>query len=227
LVTVLVIEDNIDLRQLIALKLKRSGYDVLCAGNGAEALELLDHNAVHIIIADIVMPVMDGYQFTRAVRETKLDIPIIMVTAREALEDKRQGFHVGADDYMVKPIDIDELILRIEALLRRSHIADERVLRIGDCTISEDSMTVTCNNEIIELRQKEFRLLHMLLSYPGKIFTRHALMDEIWGYDNESDPRTVDVHIKRLREKVADIPYFEIQTVRGLGYRASILSDDS
>lgn len=223
MITVLVVEDNIDLRQLIALRLTRSGYEVVQTSNGVEALDTLDHTAVHIMIVDIMMPGMDGYQFTKSVRDSGITTPIIMVTARETLEDKRAGFRSGADDYMVKPIDIDELLLRIEALLRRANISDERLLRVGDCVISEEAMTVTYNGETIDLRQKEFRLLHMLLSYPGRIFTRHALMDEIWGYDNESDPRTVDVHIKRLREKVAGIPGFEIQTVRGLGYRGVIL----
>ena len=222
MVNVLVVEDNIDLRQLIALRLGRVGYHVFQAGNGVEALEVLDHNSIHIMVVDIMMPDMDGYQFTKAVRDTGITTPIIIVTARESLEDKRTGFQAGADDYMVKPIDIDELILRIEALLRRANISDERVLNIKDCVISEESLTVTYGGQTLELRQKEFRLLYMLLSYPGKIFTRHALMDEIWGYDNESDPRTVDVHIKRLRENVAHIPYFEIQTVRGLGYKAVI-----
>ena len=227
MVTILVVEDNIDLRELIAIRLRRVGYSVLEADNGREALNLLDHNAVHLIVLDVMMPIMDGYELTETLRDAECHIPIIIVTARETLEDKRIGFQKGADDYMVKPIDIDELLLRIEALLRRANIAESKLMRIGDngdCEISEEALAITFRGETIELRQKEFHLLHKLLSYPGRIFTRHALMDEIWGYDNESDPRTVDVHIKRLREKIAAIPYFEIQTVRGLGYKAVLLS---
>lgn len=219
---ILVVEDNVDLRELMVINLRSAGYNVLEAGNGAEALDVLDHTKVHLLIVDLMMPVMDGFELTEAIREADDDVPILIVTAKDALDDKRKGFRKGADDYMVKPIEMEEMLMRVKALLRRADIASEKVLKVGECVLSEDALTLVRGSEIIEFRLKEFQLLHMMLSYPGKIFTRHALMDEIWGYDNESDYRTVDVHIKRLREKVEHIDDFEIQTVRGLGYKVVI-----
>ena len=222
MLNILIVEDNLDLRELMSINLRGAGYSVLEAGNGEEALSVLDHSKVHLMIVDLMMPVMDGFELTEAVRNADESIPIMIITAKEALEDKRKSFRKGADDYMVKPIEMEEMLMRVKALLRRADIASDRVLRVGECVLSEDSLTLTKGSDMIEFRLKEFRLLHTLLSYPGKIFTRHALMDEIWGYDNESDYRTVDVHIKRLREKVEDITDFEIQTVRGLGYKVVI-----
>lgn len=219
---ILVVEDNVDLRELMVINLRAAGYNVLEAGNGEEALDVLDHTKVHLLIVDLMMPVMDGFELTEAIREADDDVPILIVTAKDALDDKRKGFRKGADDYMVKPIEMEEMLMRVKALLRRADIASEKLLKVGECVLSEDALTLARGSEMIEFRLKEFQLLHMMLSYPGKIFTRHALMDEIWGYDNESDYRTVDVHIKRLREKVEHIEDFEIQTVRGLGYKVVI-----
>lgn len=222
MINILIAEDNRDLRELMSITLRREGYNVIEASDGNVALEKLDHNSVHLIIADIMMPRIDGYDLTNAIRSSGSKIPILMVTARESLEDKRKAFGSGADDYMVKPIEMDELIMRVQAILRRANITSQKVLKIGGCEINEETMSLVSDGTSVDLRLKEFQLLYKLLSYPDKIFTRHALMDEIWGYDNESTPRTVDVHIMRLREKVEFIPYFEIQTVRGLGYRAVI-----
>ncbi len=222
MINILVVEDNEKLRRLMKINLTHAGYKVLEAENGLAALDVLDQNNVHLMIVDIMMPEMDGYELTQELREAKMTIPILMVTAKETLEDKRKGFGLGADDYMVKPIDMEELLLRIEALLRRSNINAEKKLVMGKTEINEESYTVTFDGKSISIPQKEFGILYLLLSYPGKIFTRQAIMDEIWGYDTETDPRTVDVHIKRLREKFSDNPDFEIDTVRGLGYKGII-----
>lgn len=220
MVNLLVVEDNESLRKLMCIHLQRAGYSVFEAGNGIEALERLEIQSIDLIILDIMMPLMNGYELTGELRNAEYTLPILMVTAKDTLEDKRVGFKKGADDYMVKPIDMDELVLRVEALLRRSHITGRNILRIGNCVLNQETLLVTYEDGTIELRPKEFSLLHKLLSYPNKIFTRQHLMDDIWGYQSEADPRTVDVHIKRLREKLQEIPAFEIQTVRGLGYKA-------
>ena len=220
MVNLLVVEDNESLRKLMCIHLQRAGYSVFEAGNGIEALEMLEVQSIDLIIMDIMMPLMDGYELTGELRSSEYTLPILMVTAKDTLEDKRVGFKKGADDYMVKPIDMDEMLLRVEALLRRSGIAGRNILRIGDCVLNQETLLVTYEDYMIDLRPKEFSLLHKLLSYPNKIFTRQSLMDDIWGYQSEADPRTVDVHIKRLREKLSEIPVFEIQTVRGLGYKA-------
>ncbi len=222
MINILIVEDNEKLRELMCIHLKRAGYNVYESGNGLEALDVLENVAIHLIIADIMMPKMDGYELTGELRSAKITIPVLMVTAKEALEDKRKGFKTGADDYMVKPIDFDEMLLRVEALLRRSNLSGEHLLTVGGTTLDSDELTVSSDVQSMALPQKEFLLLHMLLSYPKKIFTRQALMDEIWGYESETDPRTVDVHIKRLREKFPDSKDFEIETVRGLGYRAVV-----
>ncbi len=222
MVNILVVEDNEKLRKLMKINLSRSGYSVFEAENGYEALDVIEKNSVHLMIVDIMMPEMDGYELTRELREANINTPILIVTAKESLEDKRTGFGLGADDYMVKPIDMEELNLRIEALLRRANINTDKKLVIGGTEINEESFCVTVAGKSMNIPQKEFGILYLLLSYPGKIFTRQSIMDEIWGYDTETDPRTVDVHIKRLREKFADNPDFEITTVRGLGYKGII-----
>lgn len=220
--TVLLVEDNERLRRLMSISLGHAGYHVLEAGNGEEALAAMDTAPISIIIADIMMPVMDGFTFIETLRDVKNPVPILIITAKETLDDKRRGFALGTDDYMVKPIDMEEMLMRVEALLRRAGIAQNHILTVGSTTLNEDSLTTSCNGAIIVLPQKEFFLLQLLLSYPGKIFTRQALMDEVWGYDNDSDPRTVDVHIRRLREKYEASGDFAIETVRGLGYRAVV-----
>jgi DNA-binding response OmpR family regulator len=196
--------------------LEQNGYNVYESENGEQALEMLDKAHIDLIITDIMMPLMDGYTLSDEIRQSGNDIPILMVTAKETLDDKRKGFNIGIDDYMVKPIDIDEMILRVCALLRRSKTASERKLVVGSTILNLDGFTI---NEK-ELPKKEFLLIFKLLSQPGRIFTRFQLMEEIWGYDSESDVRTIDVHIKRLREKVEENPDFEIVTVKGLGYKA-------
>ena len=222
MLNILVVEDNDDLRRLMRIHLMRAGYSVLEARNGTEALQVMESANVHLMIADVMMPVMDGYQLVEELRGAKCFLPVLMVTAKSALEDKRAGFKKGADDYMVKPIEMDEMLLRVEALLRRSNIVGNSVLSVGQCRLDSEKLTVYLEDGEVELRQKEFLLLYKLLSCPNKIFTRQVLMDEIWGYESETDPRSVDVHVKRLREKLADCGDFEIQTIRGLGYKAVV-----
>jgi len=183
-------------------------------------LDVFDKEHIDLMICDIMMPKMDGYKLTGSLRSAEYNLPILMITAKESFNDKKRGFLVGTDDYMVKPIDVNELLLRVQALLRRSKIVSERRLNIGKATLNYDSFMVSRENDKQTLPQKEFYLLYKLLSYPDIIFTRLQLMDEIWGMDSESDDRTVDVHIKRLRERFNDYPEFEIVTVRGVGYKA-------
>ena len=217
---ILVVEDDKNVRRLMETVLTRYGYEPLLAADGYEALAVLDHKHVDLIILDVMMPRMDGYEFTNTLRTAGSTIPILMVTARETQNDKKRGFIVGADDYMVKPVDEEEMILRIAALLRRSQIAGERKLTVGKTTLFYDGFSVRVDDTVMELPQKEFLLLFKLLSYPGKIFTRRQLMDEIWDMDSESDERTVDVHVSRVRERFRAYSDFEIVTVRGLGYKA-------
>ncbi len=217
---ILVVEDDKNVRRLMAAVLTRYGYEPTLACDGVEALEILDRKHIDLIVLDVMMPRMDGYEFTNTLRSGGCSIPILMVTARETQNDKKRGFIAGADDYMVKPVDEEEMALRIAALLRRSRIAGERKLTVGSTTLLYDSMAVKTSQGMMELPQKEFLLLFKLLSYPNKIYTRRQLMDEIWDMDSESDERTVDVHVSRLRERFRGNPDFEIMTVRGLGYKA-------
>ncbi|MCO1603882.1 response regulator transcription factor [Desulfosporosinus nitroreducens] len=219
MVNILVVDDNDSIRKLITMYLKRDGYNVFAASDGLEALDLLGQEHIDLIILDIMMPNMDGYTLTNELRTAKYSLPILMITAKETFADKKQGFSVGTDDYMVKPIDFDEMLLRVSALLRRAKISNEHKIVLGDITLDHDTLTVTTKNEAILLPQKEFHLLFKLLNYPQKIFTRQELMAEIWGFDSDTDERTVDVHIKRLREKFDKYEEFKIMTVRGLGYK--------
>ena len=200
--------------------LKEHGYHPILACDGLEALKLLDTHHVDLVILDIMMPGMDGYEFTRQLRATDYTLPILMVTAKQLPEDKRKGFIVGTDDYMTKPVDEEEMILRIRALLRRAQIVNERRITIADVCLDYDSLTVSRGDESQTLPRKEFYLLYKLLSYPGKIFTRIQLMDEIWGMESQSDDNTINVHINRLRKRFEDYPEFTIETIRGLGYKA-------
>ena len=220
---ILIVDDNESIRNLMKTYLLQDGYQVLTASDGIEALEVLDKEQVDLMIADIMMPNMDGYTLTKDLRDANYNLPILMVTAKESFEDKKKGFIVGTDDYMVKPIDFDEMLLRVSALLRRAKIMNEHKIVIGNIVLDYDALTITTQSEEILLPKKEFLLLYKLLSYPKKIFTRQDLMDEIWGFDNETDARTVDVHIKRLREKFDALEEFKIITVRGLGYKAERL----
>ena len=218
---ILIVEDDKNLRRLMAAYLERDGYEVYHAEDGVQALQLLDSQHIDLIISDIMMPNMDGYELTEELRRADYKLPILMVTAKETFEDKKKGFLVGTDDYMVKPLDMEEMLLRVSALLRRANIANEHKLRVGDDILLDyDSLTVTAHGKVYELPKKEFYLLFKLLSYPKKIFTRQQLMDEIWGMEAETDERTVDVHIKRLREKFDHLDEFKIVTIRGLGYKA-------
>lgn len=216
---VLVVEDDIKLRSLFCTVLIRSGYLAVPAADGKEALELLDSEYIDLIISDVMMPGMDGYELIRTLRGNGYSLPILIITAKERFEDKQEGFLAGTDDYMVKPIDVNEMILRVGALLKRARIATDRRILCGNTTLNYDALTVTINGEETLLPQKEFYLLYKLMSYPNKIFTRQQLMDEIWGMDSTSDERTVDVHINRLRERFRDCDDFLIMTVRGLGYK--------
>ncbi len=216
---ILVVDDNKSIQKLMEAYLKRDGYHVLIASDGHEALDLIDEKHIDAMIVDVMMPHMDGYELTEALRNSKNVMPILMITAKETIADKKQGFLVGVDDYMVKPIDFDEMLLRVAALLRRAKISNEKKLVVGALEFDYDNLTVKTPKEIILLPQKEFYLLFKLLSYPQKIFTRYDLMDEIWGFETETNARTVDVHIKRLREKFNEYPDFKIVTIRGLGYK--------
>lgn len=217
---ILVAEDDKNTRRLMEAVLKEHGYHPILACDGLEALKLLDTHHVDLVILDIMMPGMDGYEFTRQLRATDYTLPILMVTAKQLPEDKRKGFIVGTDDYMTKPVDEEEMILRIRALLRRAQIVNERRITIADVCLDYDSLTVSRGDESQTLPRKEFYLLYKLLSYPGKIFTRIQLMDEIWGMESQSDDNTINVHINRLRKRFEDYPEFTIETIRGLGYQA-------
>lgn len=217
---ILVVEDDADMRELFCTVLSDSGYTCMAASDGHEALDILEKEYIDLIVSDIMMPHMDGYELTRALRESGYDMPILMVTAKDQFDDMQRGFRAGGDDYMVKPINIKELVLRVEALLRRARISSEKKITVGHTVLDYDALTVTLHGKETILPQKEFYLLYKLLSYPNKIFTRPQLMDEIWGMFSETDERTVNTHINRLRERFADCPDFEIVTVRGLGYKA-------
>ena len=216
----MVVDDDKNTRLLFRTVLEAENYNVVTASNGEEALEVLDREHIDLVVLDIMMPKMSGYEFTKEIRGTDENLPILMVSARQLPEDKHKGFLVGTDDYMTKPIDQEELLLRIKALLRRAKIASERKIVVGDVVLDYDALTVTRGGEEQELPQKEFMLLYKLLSYPGKIFTRIQLMDEIWGADSETGWETVTVHIGRLRKRFEGWEEFEIQSVRGLGYKA-------
>lgn len=217
---ILVVEDNPNARKLMEAVLKQNGYEPLLAADGIEALDVLDNKHVDLIVLDVMMPRMDGYEFTETLRSSGCDLPILMVTAKEKPADKRKGFIIGTDDYMVKPVDEEEMILRIAALLRRSKIVNEHRLTIGSTVLDYDALSVRTAEGVSELPKKEFLLLFKLLSYSNKIFTRRQLMDEIWDMDSDTDERTVDVHINRLRDRFRNNPDFDIVTVRGLGYKA-------
>ena len=217
---ILVVEDDFNIRKLMEAVLLDERYTPFLAANAQDALDILDRQHIDLMITDIMMPGMDGYSLTEQLREAGYDFPILMATAKETIKDKRKGFIVGTDDYMVKPVDEEELILRVKALLRRAKIVNERKITIGKVTLHYDSMTVSRGSERITLPQKEFLLLYKMLSYPDVIFTRMQLMDEIWGYDSQTDEHTVSVHIGRLRERFDAWPEFDIVTVRGLGYKA-------
>ena len=217
---ILVVDDDKNTRRLLQAVLEQDGYRVFSAENGEKALTILDDQHVDLVVLDIMMPKMDGYKFTKTLRESNNNLPILMVSAKQLPSDKKQGFLVGTDDYMTKPIDEEEMLWRIKALLRRARIANERRIVIGDVILDYDALTVSRGSEVQELPQKEFLLLYKLLSYPGKIFTRIQLMDEIWGASSDTGWETVTVHVGRLRKRFQGWEEFEIESVRGLGYKA-------
>lgn len=217
---ILVAEDDSELRQLFCRVLTRNGFTAVGVSDGTEALEILDREYIDLIVSDIMMPRMDGYSLVRSLRDSGSSLPVLMITAKDSFQDMQFGFLAGTDDYMVKPVNVNEMVLRINALLRRSQMVSRRQLTLGNTTFDMDSLTVTDGTDTQILPQKEFLLLYKLLSSPGRIFTRQQLMDDIWGMDTQTEPRTVDVHINRLRDRFRDSPDFEIQTVRGIGYKA-------
>ena len=217
---ILVADDDRNTRRYMQAVLEDAHYTVTTAKDGAEALDILGRKHIDLIVLDVMMPEMDGYELTRELREAQDNIPILMVSARQLPADKKKGFLVGTDDYMTKPVDEEEMLLRIRALLRRAKIVSEQKIVIGDVVLDYNSMTVTGHGRTQELPQKEFLLLYKLLSYPGQIFTRIQLMDEIWGVDSDTGWETVTVHIGRLRKRFAGWEEFEIISVRGLGYKA-------
>jgi len=216
---ILIAEDDRELRQLFSHVLAKHGYSVVGVSNGREALEEIEAGYFDLIISDIMMPEMDGYELVRTLRDAENHTPVLMITAKDAFDAMQLGFISGTDDYMVKPINVNEMILRVGALLRRAQLISERRLTIGDTVMECDSLTVTSCGERMILPQKEFMLLFKMASYPGKIFTRQQLMDDIWGYDSGTDTHTVDVHIGRLRDRFRDCEDFKIVTMRGVGYK--------
>lgn len=219
---ILVAEDDKNTAKLMKAVLKHAGYGVYLAENGVEAFEVMDRQHIDLIVLDVMMPKMDGYEFTKQLRDCKNTTPVLMVTAKELPEERCKGFIVGTDDYMIKPVNEEEMLLRIKALLRRSKIANEHRLYVGNITLDYDSLTVFSNGEAQALPPKEFQLLYKLLSYPDRIFTRLQIMDEIWGMDSESGDKTVNVHINRLRKRFEDQNEFELVAIRGIGYKAVI-----
>ena len=217
---ILVVDDEALLVKGIRFNLQNEGYDVITGSDGLEAVKAVQEQSPDLVVLDVMMPVMNGYEFTKLVREANSTLPILMVTAKHLPDDEKQGFIVGTDDYITKPIDEDKLLLRIKALLRRAKIVNDRRIVIGDVVLDYNSFTVSRGDEVQELPQKEFMLLYKLISYPGQIFTRIQLMDEIWGTDSETGWETVTVHVGRLRKRFEGWDEFEIESVRGLGYKA-------
>ena len=216
---ILIAEDDRELRQLFEHVLVKHGYAVTGVSNGREALQAMAENYFDMVISDIMMPEMDGYELVESLRQSGHTLPVLMITARGSFDDMRQGFLSGTDDYMVKPVNVNEMVLRVGALLRRAQMINERRQTLGSTVMECDSLTVTTGGESMVLPQKEFMLLYKMASFPGKIFTRQQLMDEIWGYGSDSDTHTVDVHIGRLRERFRDNTDFRIVTMRGVGYK--------
>ena len=219
---ILIVEDDKNLRKLVVTYLNKNGYNIFEAVDGQQALDISDKEYVDLIISDIMMPKIDGFELIKELRQASYEIPILILTAKSDIDDKKEGFLLGADDYMVKPVDIEEMLLRIQVLLRRSKKASDKKIKIGELILNYNQLSVTKNKKEYILAQKEFYLLYKLLSTPNTIFTRQELIEEVWGLESESDYRTVDVHIKRIREKLVDLDEFEIISIRGIGYKAII-----
>lgn len=216
---ILVVEDDRELRQLFSRVLSKNGFTVLEACDGQEALKMIDENYVDLMISDVMMPEMDGYELVSSLREAGNLVPVLMITAKDTFDDMRQGFLSGSDDFMVKPVDVKEMVLRVNALLRRAQMISERRLTLGSTVLEYDAMSVSSGGQTQILPQKEFMLLYKMASFPGRIFTRQQIMDEIWGIDTQTDPHTVEVHIGRLRDRFRNNGDFEIVTMRGIGYK--------
>lgn len=219
---ILVVEDDIDLNHTVCSFLNQSGYEAICCLNANEAYNTMYNNPFDLIVSDIMMPEIDGYEFAKTVRELNENIPILFMTARDDLTSKQRGYRIGIDDYMVKPIDLDELLLRIGALLRRAKIANSHRLEIGALVLDADERTAVLGDKEISLTMREFNILYKLLAYPKKTFTRSQLMDEFWDAESGAAPRAVDVYMTKLRDKFSDCHDFEIVTVHGLGYKAVV-----
>ena len=226
MITILVVEDDTKLNFIVSKKLGEEGFEVKRAENPIQAFDIMDKTKVDMIVSDIMMPQMDGYEFAREVRSFDDKMPILFMTAKDDIASKKKGYDIGIDDYMVKPIDLVELVMRVEALLRRADIATEKQLQAGNLVLKEEETMAYYEGEELPLTVKEFQILFKMLSYPKKTFTRMQLMDEFWGFDSESNPRTVDVSITKLRDKISTVKEVEILTVRGLGYKAVIHSED-
>ena len=226
MVTILVVEDNEHTRLLTEARLKRY-YNVVVAANGSEALDIFYERQIDLIVADIMMPVMDGYEMVRHLRENKEEVPILFLTAKSTFEDKKQGFDLGIDDYITKPIDYEELFLRIKALLRRANISNKMKIAVGTFEMDENDYSVYHNGDNnIELTKKEFELLFKLLSYPNRVMTKLQLLESIWGYESNSSEDTIKTHINKIRNKLKDVQEFEIVSVKGLGYKAVVVDND-
>lgn len=226
MVNILLAEDDQNLRLLMQKRLERY-YNILCADDGQKALDILYDRHIDLLIADIMMPKVDGFGLLKTIRNDGMNLPVLILTAKQSIADKKTGFMAGTDDYMTKPVNFDELHWRIDALLRRANIFSERVIRVGDAVLDERSATISRGSLHIELPAKEFQLLYKLLSYPGMIFTKSQLMDEIWGYDSESGEETVKTHISRLRNRLSAFDEFHIVTIKGLGYKAELCEAQS
>ena len=220
MIKIIVVEDDVKLNNLIKTILEKNSYVVDSAYNPNEAFLKMEKNSYNLIISDIMMPEMDGFEFAKIIRDINKEIPILFITAKDGFEDKKLSYEIGVDDYMVKPIDINELVLRVGALLRRAKINAEHKLTIGNSVLNSETLSITTRDEEIILPLKEFKILFKLLSYPNKIFTRSQIMNDCWGMYSESIDRTIDVHITHLREKLENNKDFSIITVRGLGYKA-------
>ena len=219
MLNILIAEDDRELRQLFQHVLIKNGYTVTGVADGKEALAAMEMEHYDLLISDIMMPRMDGYELVRSLRDAGDNTPVMMITAKDAFDDMRLGFLSGTDDYMIKPINVNEMVLRVGALLRRARMISERRQNIGNTVLDYDSLTVIADGVRMTLPQKEFMLLYKMVSVPGKIFTRQQIMDEIWGYESDSDTHTVDVHIGRLRDRLRGNADFKIVTMRGVGYK--------
>ncbi len=222
---ILVVEDDRSLNKMICSKLSREEYMTFSAYDGEEAITIMDTEHIDLIVTDIMMPKMDGYELIKLLRSTSYFLPVLIITAKDQIEDMEKAFSAGTDDYMIKPINLKEMVLRVKALLRRAQLENEKKITIGNTELNYETLTMNIRGVSYELPPKEFYLLFKLLNNPGKIFTRTELLEEIWGVDSDSDERNVDAHIKKIRKKIENDSDFDIETVRGLGYKAVIKTD--